>query len=146
MVRRIILATHGHLGEAVKEACELVMGRQKDISVLSIVTGAGRDDIYLLYGGEEAHFEACLSPGGLPAPQGGGKYHKKLFSEAPGHLQIIYSSRKIEAVCRRGINFMWLLAGQKALDHSTNARYCMQKDSFWIFTQTERGYRFNHLI
>ena len=31
--------------------------------------------------------------------------------------------RKIENACRRDINFMWLLAGQKAPDHSTIARF-----------------------
>jgi len=31
----------------------------------------------------------------------------------------IYSSRKIEAACRRDINFMWLLQGAKAPDHAT---------------------------
>jgi transposase len=35
----------------------------------------------------------------------------------------IYSSRKIEAACRRDINFMWLLRGAKAPDHSTIARF-----------------------
>ena len=35
----------------------------------------------------------------------------------------IYSSRKIETACKRDINFMWLLAGQKAPDHSTIARF-----------------------
>jgi len=40
------------------------------------------------------------------------------------YSQNIYSSRKIESVCRRDINFMWLLAGQKAPeDHSTIARF-----------------------
>lgn len=34
-----------------------------------------------------------------------------------------YSSRKIETACKRDINFMWLLAGQKAPDHSTIARF-----------------------
>ncbi len=33
------------------------------------------------------------------------------------YSQNIYSSRRIEAACRRDINFMWLLAGQKAPDH-----------------------------
>ena len=37
--------------------------------------------------------------------------------------QNIYSSRKIEKACKRDINFMWLLAGQKAPDHSTIARF-----------------------
>lgn len=39
------------------------------------------------------------------------------------YSQNIYSSRKIERSCRRDINFMWLLAGQKAPDHSTIARF-----------------------
>ena len=39
------------------------------------------------------------------------------------YSQNIYSSRKIETACKRDINFMWLLAGQKAPDHSTIARF-----------------------
>ena len=39
------------------------------------------------------------------------------------YSQNIYSSRKIERACKRDINFMWLLAGQKAPDHSTIARF-----------------------
>ena len=39
------------------------------------------------------------------------------------YSQGIYSSRKVERACRRDINFMWLLAGQKAPDHSTIARF-----------------------
>ena len=39
------------------------------------------------------------------------------------YSQGIYSSRKIERACKRDINFMWLLAGQKAPDHSTIARF-----------------------
>ena len=39
------------------------------------------------------------------------------------YSQTIYSSRKIETACKRDINFMWLLAGQKAPDHSTIARF-----------------------
>ena len=39
------------------------------------------------------------------------------------YSQNIYSSRKIETACRRDINFRWLLAGQKAPDHSTIARF-----------------------
>ena len=39
------------------------------------------------------------------------------------YSQNIYSSRKIETACRKDINFMWLLAGQKAPDHSTIARF-----------------------
>ncbi len=39
------------------------------------------------------------------------------------YSQNIYASRPIEKACRRDINFMWLLAGQKAPDHSTIARF-----------------------
>lgn len=42
---------------------------------------------------------------------------------AYAYSQNIYSSRKIETACKRDINFMWLLAGQKAPDHSTIARF-----------------------
>ena len=40
-----------------------------------------------------------------------------------GYLNDSYSTRKIELRCRRDINFMWLLAGQKTPDHSTIARF-----------------------
>nr|WP_317361721.1 transposase [uncultured Blautia sp.] len=39
------------------------------------------------------------------------------------YSQNIYSSKKFETACRRDLNFMWLLAGQKARDHSTIARF-----------------------
>ena len=39
------------------------------------------------------------------------------------YSQNIYSSRKIETACNRDINFMRPLAGQKAPDHSTIARF-----------------------
>lgn len=39
------------------------------------------------------------------------------------YSQNIYSSRGIEKACRRDINFRWLLAGQKAPDHSTIDRF-----------------------
>ena len=39
------------------------------------------------------------------------------------YSQNIYSSRKIERACKRDINFLWLLAGSKAPDHSTIARF-----------------------
>lgn len=35
----------------------------------------------------------------------------------------IYSSRQIETVCKRDINFMWLLHGETKPDHSTIARF-----------------------
>ncbi len=39
------------------------------------------------------------------------------------YFQNIYSSRKIETACCMDINFLWLLAGQKAPDHTTIARF-----------------------
>ena len=39
------------------------------------------------------------------------------------YSQNIYSSRGIELSCKRDINFKWLLAGYKAPDHSTIARF-----------------------
>ncbi len=39
------------------------------------------------------------------------------------YSQNIYSSRKIETTCRRDINFMWLIAGQRAPDHSMIVRF-----------------------
>jgi len=39
------------------------------------------------------------------------------------YMNNLYTSRKIEEACRRDINFMWLLQGQKAPDHNTIARF-----------------------
>ncbi len=39
------------------------------------------------------------------------------------YMNNIYSSRNIEAACRRDINFMWLLEGEPAPDHTTIARF-----------------------
>lgn len=39
------------------------------------------------------------------------------------YSQTIFSTRKIETACKRDFNFMWLLAGQKAPDYSTIARF-----------------------
>ena len=39
------------------------------------------------------------------------------------YMNNIYSTRKIEKACRRDINFMWLLEGEKAPDHSTISRF-----------------------
>ncbi|RJE48049.1 transposase [Dehalobacter sp. MCB1] len=39
------------------------------------------------------------------------------------YMNNIYSSRNIEKACRRDINFMWLLQGNPAPDHSTIARF-----------------------
>ena len=39
------------------------------------------------------------------------------------NMNNIYSSRKIETSCKRNINFMYLLGGASAPDHSTIARF-----------------------
>ena len=39
------------------------------------------------------------------------------------NMNNIYSSRKIETSCKRDINFMYLLGGASAPDHSTIARF-----------------------
>jgi len=39
------------------------------------------------------------------------------------YMEFTYSSRKIEAACRRDINFMWLLAGEPVPDHTTINRF-----------------------
>jgi transposase len=39
------------------------------------------------------------------------------------YMNNIYSSRKIEKACKRDINFMWLLGGEKAPDHNTISRF-----------------------
>ncbi|HBS93702.1 MAG TPA: IS1182 family transposase [Firmicutes bacterium] len=40
-----------------------------------------------------------------------------------GYMNNIYTSRALETACRRDINFMWLLQGQKGPDHNTIARF-----------------------
>lgn len=51
--------------------------------------------------------------------------HKTMFKILTYvYSQNIYSSPKMETACRRDINFMWLLAGQKAPTHTTIARFC----------------------
>jgi transposase len=39
------------------------------------------------------------------------------------YMSGIYTTHKIELACRRDINFLWLLAGCKAPDHATVARF-----------------------
>jgi len=39
------------------------------------------------------------------------------------YMNGIYATHKIEQSCRRDINFLWLIAGNKAPDHATVARF-----------------------
>ena len=67
----------------------------------------------------EALYKAYSSTGRKPAVE-----PKVLFKVLTyAYMNNIYSSRKIESACKRDINFMWLLEGQKAPDHSTIARF-----------------------
>ena len=67
----------------------------------------------------EKLYQAYSSTGRKPAVEP--KILFKLLTYA--YMNNIYSSRKIETACRRDINFMWLLEGSKAPDHSTIARF-----------------------
>jgi transposase len=40
-----------------------------------------------------------------------------------GYMNGIYASRKLETACRKNIDFMWLLEGEKVPDHNTFARF-----------------------
>lgn len=40
-----------------------------------------------------------------------------------GYMNGIYSSRKLEKACRKNIDFMWLLEGERVPDHNTFARF-----------------------
>ena len=71
-------------------------------------------DHSLLY---QAYSAKGRNPAVIPPP----KTMFKILTYA--YSQNIYFSRKTEAACRCDINFMWLLARQKALDHSTIARF-----------------------
>ncbi|QNO13724.1 IS1182 family transposase [Alkalicella caledoniensis] len=64
-------------------------------------------------------YKAYSSKGRKPAVE-----PKLLFKVLTyAYMNNIYSSRKIETACKRDINFMWLLEGNKCPDHSTIARF-----------------------
>lgn len=67
----------------------------------------------------EKLYEAYSSNGRKPAVEP--KILYKVLTYA--YMNNIYSSRKIETACKRDINFMWLLEGRRAPDHSTIARF-----------------------
>lgn len=64
-------------------------------------------------------YQAYSSSGRKPAVEP--KIMFKVLTYA--YMNNIYSSRKIESACKRDINFMWLLEGNQAPDHSTIARF-----------------------
>jgi len=67
----------------------------------------------------EKLYQAYSSTGRKPAVEP--KILFKVLTYA--YMNNIYSSRKIESACKRDINFMWLLEGNYAPDHSTIARF-----------------------
>ena len=54
---------------------------------------------------------------GIPTP------HQMVKILVYAYMNRIYSSREMEEACRRDINFMWLLDGKKAPDHTTLSRF-----------------------
>jgi len=64
-------------------------------------------------------YQAYSSTGRKPAVEP--KILFKVLTYA--YMNNVYSSRKIESACKRDINFMWLLEGRRAPDHSTIARF-----------------------
>nr|WP_242847227.1 transposase [Desulfosporosinus acididurans] len=82
----------------------------------------------------EALYQAYSSTGRKPVVES--KILFKVLTYA--YISNLYSSRKIEVACKRDINFMWLLEGCKAPDHSTIARFrkdCLKESIEDIFFQ-----------
>ncbi len=67
----------------------------------------------------EKLYKAYSRKGRKPAVQP--KTFFKILTYA--YMNNIYSSRKIESACKRDINFMWLLNGEKAPDHCAISRF-----------------------
>jgi transposase len=90
--------------------CEMLIPEDDSVRLLShILEGLNYENLYRAYS----------SIGRKPAVEP--KILFKVLTYA--YSNNIYSSRKIEAACKRDINFMWLLEGNKAPDHSTIARF-----------------------
>ena len=90
--------------------CEMLIPEDDSVRLLShIMEGLNYENLYRAYS----------STGRKPAVEP--KILFKVLTYA--YSNNIYSSRKIEAACKRDINFMWLLEGNKAPDHSTIARF-----------------------
>lgn len=89
---------------------EVLIPEDDSVRLLShILEGLNYDKLYRAYS----------STGRKPAVEP--KILFKVLTYA--YMNNIYSSRKIEAACKRDINFMWLLGGKSAPDHSTIARF-----------------------
>ena len=90
--------------------CEVLIPEDDSVRLLSqILEGLNYERLYRAYS----------STGRKPAVE-----PKILFKALTyAYMNNIYSSRKIEAACKRDINFMWLLNGNPAPDHATIARF-----------------------
>ncbi|SNX52642.1 IS1182 family transposase [Thermoanaerobacterium sp. RBIITD] len=90
--------------------CEMLIPEDDSVRLLSqILEGLNYEKLYKAYS----------FTGRKPAVEP--KILFKVLTYA--YMNNIYSSRKIESACKRDINFMWLLEGSKAPDHSTIARF-----------------------
>jgi len=64
-------------------------------------------------------YSAYSEQGRTPVP-----HPKSLFKVITyANMEGIYSTRKIESACKRDVNFMWLLEGEKAPDHTSISRF-----------------------
>jgi transposase len=89
---------------------EVLIPKDDSVRLLSqILEGLNYEKLYTAYS----------SSGRKPAVEP--KIPFKVLTYA--YMNNIYSRRKVETACRRDINFMWLLNGKKAPDHSTIARF-----------------------
>ncbi|SNX53245.1 Transposase [Thermoanaerobacterium sp. RBIITD] len=90
--------------------CEMLIPEDDSVRLLSqILEGLNYEKLYKAYS----------FTGRKPAVEP--KILFKVLTYA--YMNNIYSSRKIESACKRDINFMWLLEGSRAPDHSTIARF-----------------------
>ena len=90
--------------------CEMLIPEDDSVRLLShILEGLNYENLYRAYS----------STGRKPAVEP--KILFKVLTYA--YSNNLYSTRKIEAACKRDINFMWLLEGNTAPDHSTIARF-----------------------
>ena len=89
---------------------EMLIPEDDSVRLLSqILEGLNYDKLYMAYS----------SFGRKPAVEP--KILFKILTYA--YMNNIYASRKIENCCKRDINFMWLLQGNKAPEHSTISRF-----------------------
>jgi len=111
----VVTKTTIHQGD-----CSMTMSEFQLVLPLNTEVLIPKDDSVRLLNSilDQLNYQALLSCysfiGRPPTPP------KMLFKIlAYAYMNHIHSSREIEKACRRDINFMWLLCGQKAPDHNT---------------------------